>query len=92
MVSIKKSVQTVAFVVYVLTISSAFSQSTPPLQKPIEKPPIDQMSESGRIQEKIDERRNRQNSPDSEMNQINLNPDKKPPKTHQNPNTPSESR
>ena len=57
--------------------SSAFSQSTPPLDKPIEKPPIDQMSESGRIQERNDELRRKTNSPDSDEfhpNNPNTNP------------------
>ncbi|SDX49494.1 hypothetical protein [Nitrosomonas oligotropha] len=37
--------------------SPAFSQSIPPLDKPVEKPQIDQMSESGRIQERNDIKR-----------------------------------
>lgn len=48
----------------------AFSQSTPPLDKPIEKPQASQMSESGRIQEKADAKRNRTHSPDSDKNHI----------------------
>ncbi len=63
----------------------AFSQSTPPLDKPIEKPPIDQMSESGRIQEKIDKRRNKQNSPDSDINHSN-NPNVNPVEDHSGAN------
>ncbi len=73
--------------VFVLA-SAAFSQSTPPLNKPIEKPQADRMSESGRIQEKIDERRNSKNSPDSDQNQLNptnLNPSKDDPRPNQNP-------
>lgn len=49
--------------------SSAFSQSTPPLDQPIEKTPIDQMSESGRIQEEKDRQRSKTNSPDSDEKQ-----------------------
>ncbi|MBL8499898.1 MAG: hypothetical protein LZF63_06175 [Nitrosomonas sp.] len=44
--------------------SSAFAQSTPPLDSPIEKP-VD-MSESGRIQEESDRRREKADSPDSD--------------------------
>lgn len=49
--------------------SSAFSQSTPPLDQPIKKTPIDQMSESGRIQDEKDRQRSKTNSPDSDENQ-----------------------
>ena len=49
----------------------AFSQSTPPLDKPIEKPKAGQISESGRIQEKNDEKRRKLNSPDSDKNHLN---------------------
>lgn len=75
--------------VFVLTSTSVFSQSTPPLDKPIEKPQADQMSESGRIQEKIDKRRNRKNSPDSDKNHSN-NPNVNPAEDHSkdNPNLP----
>ncbi|MBL8496483.1 hypothetical protein ABF87_03515 [Nitrosomonas sp. JL21] len=48
--------------------SRAYSQSTPPLDKPIEKPPLSQMTEEGRIQEKIDKKRLKKNSPDSDIN------------------------
>jgi hypothetical protein len=44
--------------------SSAFAQSTPPLDLPIEKPT--DMSESRRIQEESDRRREKTNSPDSD--------------------------
>ena len=56
----------------ILFVSSAFSQSTPPLDKPIERIPADQLSESGRIQQKNDERRSKINSPDSDENSISL--------------------
>ncbi|MBS0300229.1 MAG: hypothetical protein JSR32_09950 [Proteobacteria bacterium] len=49
--------------------SFVFSQSTPPLDQPIEKTPIDKMSESGRIQEEKDKQRNKTNSPDSDEKQ-----------------------
>ncbi|MBX9917207.1 MAG: hypothetical protein E6Q59_09155 [Nitrosomonas sp.] len=51
--------------------SPAFSQSTPPLDKPVEKPQTDQMSESGRIQERNDIKRRELNSPDSDENHPN---------------------
>lgn len=49
--------------------SSVFSQSTPPLDQPIEKTPINKMSESGRIQEEKDRQRDKTNSPDSDEKQ-----------------------
>lgn len=52
--------------------SSAFSQSTPPLDKPIERTPADQLSESGRVQQMIDEKRDKTNSPDSDNNYHNI--------------------
>lgn len=51
--------------------SSAFAQSTPPLDKPVEKPPVNEMSESGRIQERNDANRMRENSADSDKNHPN---------------------
>lgn len=75
--------------VFYIFSSSAFSQSTPPLDKPIEKPPIDQMSESGRIQERNDEQRRKKNSPDSDENHPH-NPNVNPVEDHTdaNPNPP----
>ncbi len=51
--------------------SPAISQSTPPLDKPVEKPQADQMSESGLIQERNDTKRRELNSPDSNENHSN---------------------
>jgi hypothetical protein len=66
-------------IIFALGSTSAFAQSTPPLDKPVEKPKANEMSESGRIQEKIDERRNKSDSPDSDKNHSgnsNVNPGK----------------
>ncbi|SFF16609.1 hypothetical protein [Nitrosomonas sp. Nm166] len=54
---------------FFFTFSSfAFSQSTPPLDKSAEKPRSDQISEPGRIQEKMNASRNRTGSPDNDQN------------------------
>ena len=58
-------------------IPSALSQSTPTFDQPIEKPLIDQMSESDRIQKRNDEQRRKTNSPDSDENHPN-NPNTNP--------------
>jgi hypothetical protein len=55
---------------YLLSFS-AFSQSTPPLDKPVAKPVDGQISESGRIQEKNDAQRDKKNSRDSDKNFLN---------------------
>lgn len=57
-------------IIYIFS-SSAFAQSTPPLDKPIEKPPVSEMSEAGRIQEKNDVNRMKEDSPDSDENHPN---------------------
>ncbi|SEG17463.1 hypothetical protein [Nitrosomonas ureae] len=51
-----------------------FSQSTPPLEKPIGITPAEQLSEPGRIQNEMDEKRNETNSPDSDANRYIITP------------------
>ena len=56
------------FIGIIIFVSTAYSQSTPPLDKPIESTPADQLSESGRVQKLIDEKRDKAKSPDSDNN------------------------
>ena len=57
--------------IFYLISSSAAAKSTPPLGKPIEKPPAGQMSESGHIQERNDADLIRKNFPDRNENHLN---------------------
>lgn len=62
--------------------TNLLAQSTPPLDKTIIKPPPSQMTEEGRIQEKNDQKRIKDNSPDSDLNHPNspnIDPINKPP-------------
>lgn len=67
--------------------SPAFAQSTLPLDKLIEKPPINQMSESGSVQEKNDAHRRKTRYPNSDKKHPNDSVTDRNPNA--NPNNPA---